>query len=94
MRVSTDQKLSFTDALVEIPSSDLDCLEGLIHWKDLRQHLRIVRGDYDNISMFKILLLQTWYNLADEAVSHAVARGLVFMKFCNFSLERILLSLY
>ena len=37
--------------------------------------------------MFKILLLQTWYNLSHEAVSHAVARDLVYMKFCNFTLE-------
>ncbi len=70
----------------EIPSSELDCLEELIHWKDLRQHLRIVAGDYDNISMFKILLLTTWYTLADEAVSHAVTRDLVCMKFGNFTL--------
>ena len=82
--ISTDQKLSFTDALVEIPSSELDCLEGLIHWQDLRQHLRIVPGD--NISMVKILLLPTWYDLVDEAVSHAVARALVFLNFCNFTL--------
>ncbi len=71
----------------EIPASELDCLERLIDWKDLRQHLRIVAGDYDNISMVKILLLATWYTLADEAVSHAVARGLVCMKFGNFNLE-------
>ena len=34
----------------------------------------------------KILLLPTWHHLADEAVSHAVARDLVFMKFGNFTL--------
>ena len=65
MRVSTDQNLSFTDALVQIPASELDCLEDLIDWKDLRQHLRIVPSD--NISMFTTLLLPTGYNLADEA---------------------------
>ena len=42
--------------------------------------------------MVKILLLPTWYNLADEAVSHAVARDLVFMKFCNFTLAGCLCS--
>ena len=69
---------------MEIPSSELDCLQELIDWQDLRQHLRIMPRD--NISKFKILLLQTWYNLAYEAVSHAVARDLIFMKFCNFTL--------
>ena len=44
--------------------------QDLIAWQDLRQHLRIMPRH--NISMFKILLLQTWYNLAVEAVSHAV----------------------
>ncbi len=38
----------------EIPACELDCLADLIHWQDLRQHLRIVPRD--NISMVTIFI--------------------------------------
>ena len=42
---------------------------------------------YDNILMFKILLLQKFYDLSDEKVEEALYVNLLFMKFVGLSLE-------
>jgi hypothetical protein len=33
---------------------------------------------YQNLMMFKILILQAWYNLSDEALEKQIARDLMF----------------
>ena len=87
MRVSTDQSYSLADGIVSIPSSELDELSQLIDWSSLEGHLKGIQSDYSVLSLFKILLLQTWHNLSDAGVSDALHRDLVFMHFCGFSLE-------
>ena len=42
---------------------------------------------YDNVLMFKILLLQKFYDLSDEKVEEALYVNLLFMKFVGLSLE-------
>ena len=42
---------------------------------------------YDNVLMFKILLLQKYYNLSDKAVEEALYTNILFMKFVGLSLE-------
>jgi IS5 family transposase len=37
--------------------------------------------------MFKILILQAWYNLSDEALEKQIARDLMFRRFINLSLS-------
>jgi IS5 family transposase len=32
---------------------------------------------YQNLMMFKILILQAWYNLSDEALEKQIARDLI-----------------
>lgn len=87
MRVSTDQSVSLADDMVSIPPSELDVLSELIKWSSLEGHLKGIQSDYCVLSLFKILLLQTWHNLSDASISDALHRDLVFMHFCGFSLE-------
>jgi IS5 family transposase len=42
---------------------------------------------YDNVLMFKILLLQKYYNLSDKAAEEGLCVNLLFMKFVGISLE-------
>jgi transposase, IS5 family len=42
---------------------------------------------YDNVLMFKVLLLQKYYNLSDKAVEEALCVNLLFMRFVGISLE-------
>ena len=42
---------------------------------------------YDNVLMFKVLLLQKYYNLSDKAVEEALCVNLLYMRFVGISLE-------
>jgi IS5 family transposase len=42
---------------------------------------------YDNVMMFKILLLQKYYNLSDKAVEESLYTNLLFIKFTGLSLD-------
>ncbi len=37
--------------------------------------------------MFKILILQAWYNLSDEALEEQIARDLMFRRFIGLSIS-------
>ena len=87
MRVKTDQSKGFADLEIKAPESELTELKKLIDWKAINQRLESLQGDYSALSLFKMLLLQTWHNLSDEGVSQAVKRDLVFMGFCEFSVS-------
>ena len=87
MRVSTNQHPGFLDKLVSIPESNYDLLSGLIDWHEISRHLELAKGDYDPLSLFKMMLIQTWQHMSDQSVADAVGRDLVYMKFCGFSLE-------
>ena len=87
MRVKTNQERSFADQFINIPDTELDMLDKLIDWDSLSNHLVKIEGDYSAISLFKILLLQTWFSMSDAVVMKALRRDVVFMRFCEFSLE-------
>ena len=42
---------------------------------------------YDNVLMFKVLLLQKYYNLSDQATQDALYVNLLFIRFVGLSLE-------
>lgn len=42
---------------------------------------------YPPLMMFKILILQAWYNLSDEALEKQIARDLMFRRFIDLSLS-------
>ena len=89
------QESSFADALVvEHKSlSELDDVHNIIIWSEIEQTLSnlysSVRGApaYRPLMMFKILILQAWYNLSDEGLEKQVARDLMFRRFIGLSLS-------
>ena len=80
-RVSTEQRLGFADLEVELANTELSSLDSMIDWGCIAELLSGVRGDYDPLSLFKRLLLQTWHGLSDESIAQALRRDLVFMGF-------------
>ena len=74
-----DALMSEHDALKE-----LDDINALINWKSIEQHLTQIhsktRGEraWPPLMMFKVLLLQSWYNLSDPTTEKQLARDLLF----------------
>jgi len=89
------QQASLADALViEHKSlSELDDVHNIIFWPEIEKTLSnlysSVRGApaYPPLMMFKILILQAWYNLSDEALEKQIARDLMFRRFIDLSLS-------
>lgn len=87
---------SFADALVvEHKSlSELDDVHNIINWNEIEKTLSSLysskRGapSYPPIMMFKILILQAWYSLSDEALEKQIARDLMFRRFINLGLSQ------
>ena len=74
-------------------SSKLDKISSLIHWEKYRYRLKKIlsrSGDgppsYDEVSMFRILILQRIYNLSDTQMEEMLYDRLSFRRFCGFGL--------
>jgi len=74
----------------------LDEVDRIIDWapieKLLKRKLRRNRDAVGNpaypaLGMFKVLLLQRWYNLSDQAMDDALADRISFRRFAGFSFE-------
>jgi IS5 family transposase len=78
----------------------LEALNGLIPFESFRGEIEAVvrlapeerkskagRKPFDAVMMFKVLVLQTLYNLADEQVEYQIRDRLSFMRFLNLGLE-------
>ena len=74
----------------------LDEIDRLIDWNPLEKLLRktlkrvvnaVGNPAYPPLPMFKILLLQRWYNLSDTAVEEALYDRLSFVRFVGLSLD-------
>lgn len=87
MKVQTKQELGFADHFVDIPESELDVLEDLIDWDAVSKLLKGIGTDYNPLSLFRMMLLQTWHNMSDESIAQALRRDMVFIRFCGFSLS-------
>jgi transposase, IS5 family len=78
----------------------LETLNGLIPFESFRAEIEAVvrlapeerkskagRKPFDAVMMFKVLVLQTLYNLADEQVEYQIRDRLSFMRFLGLGLE-------
>jgi transposase, IS5 family len=78
----------------------LEALNGLIPFESFRAEIETVvrlapeerkskagRKPFDAVMMFKVLVLQTLYNLADEQVEYQIRDRLSFMRFLGLGLE-------
>jgi IS5 family transposase len=86
---------SLADALTVEHKSlfELDSIHDIINWQEIEKTLSNLysskRGapSYPPLMMFKILILQAWYNLSDEALEKQIARDLMFRRFIDLSLS-------
>src|SRR2546422_3271653 len=78
----------------------LETIKKMVRWEDFRADIEAVtrpkpeerkssagRKPYDAILMFKILVLQTLHNLADEQLEYLIRDRLSFMRFLDLGLE-------
>ena len=89
----------FADMLVEgiSPQTVLDEIDKLIDFSIFADAFEVSsssasqggRPAYPPLMMFKILLIQTLYNLSDEKIEEALADRLSFKRFCGFAVEDI-----
>jgi IS5 family transposase len=90
-------QLGFADHVVGVGGSRrkdrLAEIEALMDWRSVARLLaplrpsRMGRPPYPPLVLFKVLLLQRWYGLSDEAVEDALADRLSFRRFAGLSLE-------
>ena len=83
-------------------SDPLEALEALVPFESFRTDIEVVvrlapeerksnagRKPFDAVMMFKMLVLQTLYNLADEQVEYQIRDRLSFMRFLGLGLEDV-----
>jgi hypothetical protein len=87
MRIITTQQQTFADGFINIPNSKLDIINKIINWRIIAQQLAHIKTDYSAVSLFKALLIGTWHHLSDERLADSLSRDLVFIKFCEFSIN-------
>jgi transposase, IS5 family len=73
----------------------LDAVEALIDWGRIEallpsgeQKARTGRPGYPALTLFRALLLGSWYDLSDVKLSAQLARDLLFRKFCRLELDQ------
>ena len=90
--------MSFAELLVnQRRISELDRMMELIRWDRFRYRLKKLLGrslegrpPYDELSMFRIMVLQNLYNLSDRQMEEMLYDRLSFRRFCGFGLEATL----
>ena len=75
----------------------LDAVDTMLKWDRIEKLLRKKLGRaeenavgvkaYPALVMFKVLLLQSWFNLSDEDMEYALHDRISFVRFTGFSLE-------
>lgn len=90
------QQSSLADSLLIQHKSlnELDLVHDIINWQAIQETLSKLHTSkagnkaYPPLMMFKILILQAWYNLSDEALEKQIARDLMFRRFIDLSLSQ------
>jgi IS5 family transposase len=69
-------------------------VHNIINWGEIEQTLsnlytsKTPASAYPPIMMFKILILQAWYALSDEALEKQIARDLMFRRLVSYCFSR------
>lgn len=88
------RQTSFADSLLHEHAAltELDDIQSLINWSEIEYRLRMIHSNpagekaWPPLLMFKVLLLQAWYNLSDPACEKHLARDLLFRRFAGLGL--------
>jgi len=92
---NTFSDIAVTSRLAKV-NSFLKELDSIIDFEKLRVILNkngVAKSNvagapsYDNVLMFKVLLLQKYYNLSDQATEDALYVNLLYIRFVGLSLE-------
>lgn len=90
--------IGFVDLAIEArkkAKTFLDDVDKFVNWTPIEKILnkklkkKDVTGNpsYPTLKMFKVLLLQRWYNLSDIGIEEALADRISFCRFANFSFD-------
>jgi transposase, IS5 family len=86
----------FIEERIKASDSPLSKIEAMLDWHRIRRLLRKVRPEspevgghpsYDEVSMFRAILIQRMYNLSDYQLEAQLKDRLSFMHFCGWALE-------
>ena len=100
---NTDEHVTFADALLskryrKAQNDFLNQVERLIDWRPIRTLINkkytkrqnaIGAPAYDVILLFKMLLLETWYNLSDCALEERINDSITFSRFLGLKMEEV-----
>lgn len=86
---------SLADSLIHQHEAlaELDDIQALIDWSMIEVQLKTIHNNpmgekaWPPLMMFKVLLLQCWYNLSDPACEKQLVRDLLFRRFVGLSLQ-------
>jgi IS5 family transposase len=87
--------MTFAELLVtQRKVSDLDKMYELIRWERFRYRIKKMldrsaegRPPYDEMCMFRVMILQNLYNLSDRQMEEMLYDRLSFRRFCGFGLD-------
>jgi transposase, IS5 family len=97
--IKNNIQMSFSQAYVERrtrKNTFLKQIDQIIDWKPIEKEINKVykkgqsvdgRPSYSGLILFKMLLLETWYNLSDPGVEDLVNDSLGALRFCGLTLE-------
>jgi IS5 family transposase len=96
---NSGKQMSFGDLELSVRRAKdtfLDEVRQIIDWKPIERAIRRNykkqaaadgRPPYPGLALFKMLLIQRWYNLSDPALEAAMCDRISFLRFVGFSLE-------
>lgn len=89
--------IDFRIGKIDKQGDPLAALDGVVDWEVFRRDLEVVhakerkspagRKPYDVVLMFKILVLQSLYNLSDDAMEFQILDRLSFMRFLGLGID-------
>lgn len=95
-KIKEKYKISFAEMAASSKGNNkfLEAVNYIIDWGSINEifekHSKssnLGASSYSNIFLFKILLLQTWYNLSDPAVEEQINDRISFIKFLGISID-------
>ena len=100
---NTDEHVTFADALLskryrKAQNDFVNQVDRLIDWRPIRTLINkkytkrqnaIGAPAYDVILLFKMLLLETWYNLSDCALEERINDSITFSRFLGLKMEEV-----
>lgn len=96
MNRKVNKQVSFIDVMISKRESYLDKIDQIIDWKPIENELESIinrkklgRSAYPVLTMFKIILLQSWNSLSYEQAEEVIADRMSFRRFIGIGLDEV-----